>query len=231
MITKKFVRRLIFSVIQITLIFGALLFAPAWTMSWWRAWAFVGVAIAGTITTMVCVFPGREELLNERVKPVIQKGQPLADKVIMVLYITAFIGLVVFIPLDVFRFQLISKPSVMASSFGLVLIIAGWIIISLALRENAFAAPVIKYQKERRHKVVDTGLYGVVRHPIYAGGAFFFIGVPLWLESYAGALLAIIPISLLILRIFIEERFLRQNLDGYEAYLKRVRYRLVPYLW
>jgi protein-S-isoprenylcysteine O-methyltransferase Ste14 len=70
-----------------------------------------------------------------------------------------------------------------------------------------------------------------VRHPLYAGGILFIVGIPLWLESYAGLLLALVPIGALVLRIFIEERFLRRQLEGYEDYRKRVRFRIVPCVW
>lgn len=99
------------------------------------------------------------------------------------------------------------------------------------MRENAFAAPVIKYQETRQQVVVDTGPYHVVRHPMYAGGLLVFIGTPLWLESSAAALLAIVPIGLLMLRTLAEERFLRRELAGYAAYAERVRYRWIPFFW
>ncbi len=103
--------------------------------------------------------------------------------------------------------------------------------MTLALRENAFASPAVKHQEERHHRVIDSGIYSVVRHPMYAGALPLLIGMPLWLESYAAAMLAIIPIGTLVLRILFEERFLRLELAGYEAYTERVRYRLIPFLW
>lgn len=123
------------------------------------------------------------------------------------------------------------QPETIVSSLGLVLFIAGWWIISLALRENAFAAPVVRLQEERHQTVVDSGLYGVLRHPMYAGGVLLMVGMPLWLESYAAALLASVPIGTLVVRILIEEQFLKRELKGYEAYTQRVRYRLIPHVW
>ncbi len=87
------------------------------------------------------------------------------------------------------------------------------------------------YQRERGQTVIDTGVYAVVRHPMYAAGILLMIGAPLWLESYAAALLASVPVALLIVRIRIEERFLRRELEGYDAYTRRVRYRLIPFVW
>jgi protein-S-isoprenylcysteine O-methyltransferase Ste14 len=131
----------------------------------------------------------------------------------------------------VFRFHLIAKPGTLASASGLVLFVAGWWIMTLALRENAFAAPVVKHQEARQQTVIDSGVYGVVRHPMYAGAVLLLVGMPLWLESYATALLASVPIGTLVLRILVEEQFLRRELKGYDAYTERVRYRLIPFLW
>jgi protein-S-isoprenylcysteine O-methyltransferase Ste14 len=90
---------------------------------------------------------------------------------------------------------------------------------------------VVKHQAEREHRVVDTGVYAVVRHPMYAGIFIFNVGMALWLESYAGAIAALVPMALLASRIVFEERFLRERLNGYGAYTERVRYRLVPFVW
>jgi protein-S-isoprenylcysteine O-methyltransferase Ste14 len=211
--------------------FGGLLFLPPHTLDWWRAWVFLGVVFVSTVVSTVAVFRVSKDLLKERFRPPLQKGQPLADKIVVVLLIAAFVGLTAFIPLDVFRFHLMTKPGTLVSFLGLVLSVAGWWIMTLALRENAFAAPVVRHQEERQHTVIDSGVYGVVRHPMYTGAVALLIGMPLWLESYTAAMLASVPIGTLVLRILVEERFLRRELKGYDAYTKRVRNRLIPFLW
>jgi protein-S-isoprenylcysteine O-methyltransferase Ste14 len=138
---------------------------------------------------------------------------------------------IVFIPLDVFRFHLMAEPGKLGSVLGLGLIAGGWWLIALALHENSFAAGVVKYQEERHQRVIDSGVYSKVRHPMYAGGVPFILGSCLWLGSYAAALLAVVPIAMMALRIQIEERFLRQELVGYQAYTERTRYRVIPFLW
>jgi protein-S-isoprenylcysteine O-methyltransferase Ste14 len=90
---------------------------------------------------------------------------------------------------------------------------------------------VVRHQDERHQTVVDTGVYGTVRHPMYAGTVPLLVGMSLWLESYAAALLATVPIALLAVRTLVEERFLKRELKGYDAYAERVRYRLIPFLW
>ncbi len=226
-----FVRKIILSVAWNFAIFGAMLFLPARTVHWWRAWVLLGVLLVATVATMVGVFRTRQDLLRERMKGVIQKGQPTVDRVIVLAFVAAYCVSMVFIPLDVFHYQLLPKPSVWVSSMGMVLVVVGWVIISLVFRENAFAAPVVKHQVEREHKVIDTGVYRVVRHPMYAGIFLFNVGMALWLESYAGAIAVVAPIMLLAVRIVFEEQFLRRELAGYEAYTKKVRYRLVPFVW
>jgi protein-S-isoprenylcysteine O-methyltransferase Ste14 len=212
-------------------IFGLLLLLPAGTLHWWRAWMFLGVVFVGAVASTVSLYRTSKELLEERFKPPVQKGQPFVDKIVVLLLIAGFLAVIAFIPLDVFRLHLLPKPEMLVSSLGLFLFIAGWWIMTLALLENAFAAPVVKHQEERQQKVIDTGVYRVLRHPMYAGTIPLLVGMPLWLESYAAAVLAIVPIGALVVRILIEEEFLRRELKGYDAYTERVRYRLIPFLW
>ena len=212
-------------------IFGILLFLPAGTLDWWRAWLFLLAVFILAMWSTVSLFRANRELLEERFKPPIQPGQPLADKIIVMLVIVEFLGLIAFIPLDVFRFHLLPQPGPVVSSLGLGLFVAGWTIITLAMRENAFAAPVVRHQEERHQTVIDSGVYSVVRHPLYAGMIPLLVGMSLWLESYAAAILAGVVILTLALRILFEEQFLKRELAGYENYTERVRYRLIPYIW
>ena len=223
--------KLIGGVVFNVALYGGLLFLPAGTLDWWRAWVVLGMVFVGTVASTVSVFRVSKALLEERFKPPIQKGQPLADKIVVLLLIAGFVSVILFIPLDVFRFHLMAKPGTVVSSLGLILFVMGWWIMTLALMENAFAAPVVKHQKERQQTVIDRGVYGVVRHPMYAGAALALPGMPLWLESYAAAMLAGFPIATLVVRILVEEQFLRRELSGYDAYTERVRYRLIPFVW
>jgi protein-S-isoprenylcysteine O-methyltransferase Ste14 len=100
-----------------------------------------------------------------------------------------------------------------------------------ALLQNAFAAPVVTNQSQRGQVLIDSGLFGFVRHPLYLGALLFFLGIALWLESYAGVLALPLGFAPLVARMFVEERTLRATLPGYSDYMQRVPYRLVPYLW
>lgn len=225
-----FVLKLIYSVVAQIALFGLLLFVPAGRWAWPRAWIYMGCMVAGTVATLIYL-RNDEALINERLKGPIQKGQPLADRIVLGMFLVTFAGLMIFISLDVFRFHLMNEPGTLVSMAGLVLFAAGWWVIALALHENAFAAPVIKYQKQRGQRVIDSGVYAKVRHPMYSGFVPFIVGTCLWLGSYAAALLSIVPIAVIATRIIIEERFLRRELEGYAAYVERTPYRLIPFVW
>jgi len=102
---------------------------------------------------------------------------------------------------------------------------------SLALRANAFAIAVVRVQREHAHAVVDSGVYGVIRHPFYAAGPLIFAGLGLWLESSVATLCAVLPVAFMVMRLRMEERFLQRELPGYADYLARVPHRLIPGVW
>lgn len=211
--------------------YALLLFVPAGTLHWWRAWVFLAVTVAVMALAIFSIFPDNTGLFSERARGIIQKGQPLWDRVLVILLVVSFVGQIVFIPLDAFRFHLLPKPSGLVSVFGLALYIAGWWIMTLAMKVNPFAVPVVRLQQDRHQQVIDTGVYAVVRHPMYAGFIPMVVGPALWLESYFAALLAVVPIAVLAVRSVFEERFLKRELKGYEAYTEKVRYRLIPFVW
>ncbi len=209
-------------------IFAILLLVPAGTMSWRRAWVLLGViAVAGALS--IRAIP--EDLLNERYKLPIQKGQPLADKIVVLVLLLSFLGTVVFIPLDVFRFHLMRPPDIAVSWAGLVMFAAGWWLMTAAMVANAFAALVVRHQTERHQRVIDSGPYRFVRHPMYSAVIPLTIGMALWLGSYAAAIAALVPTAVVVIRLLLEEKFLRRELAGYEQYTTRTRYRLIPFVW
>jgi protein-S-isoprenylcysteine O-methyltransferase Ste14 len=211
-----------------TLFFGVLLFVPAGTIRWPRAWIFLAVAMVGTAVTTF-VLP--EELLNERYKPPVQRGQPLFDRIGIFAFVGSFVAAVAFIPFDVFRLHLLRPPNIAISIFGLALFAAGWTLVTLAMRANVFASPVVRHQEERGQRVIDSGPYRFVRHPMYSAVIPLLVGMSLWLGSFAGAIVAIVPTILIGIRAILEEKFLRRELPGYAEYITRTRFRLIPYVW
>ena len=211
--------------------YAVLLFVPAGTLRWWRAWMFLAVTVAVLAVAIFSILPDSADLFSQRAKGVIQKGQPLWDRVLVILLVVSFVGQIVFIPVDVFRFHLAPKPGGLVSFLGLALYVAGWWIMTLAMKVNPFAVPVVRLQRDRHQRVIDTGVYAVVRHPMYSGFVPFVVGPALWLGSYVAALLAIVPVTVLAVRSVFEERFLKRELKGYDAYTEKVRYRLIPFVW
>ena len=211
-----------------TFFFAVTLFVPAGTIRWPRAWIYLGVVFLGTAVTMF-VLP--EELLNERYKPPVQHGQPLFDKIGIFAFVGSFVATVLFIPFDIFQLHLLRPPGIVISIFGLVLFAAGWTLITAAVRANAFAAPVVRHQEERGQRVIDRGPYRFVRHPMYSAVIPLLVGMSLWLGSFAGAIVAIVPTVLIGIRAMLEEKFLRRELPGYAEYIMRTRFRMIPYVW
>jgi protein-S-isoprenylcysteine O-methyltransferase Ste14 len=211
--------------------YALLLFVPAGTLHWWRAWVFLAVTLAVMAVAVFSILPDNADLFSQRAKGIIQKGQPLWDRVLVLLLVVSYVGQIILIPLDVFRFHLVPKPGGLVSFFGLALYVAGWWIMTLAMKVNPFAVPVVRLQEERHQRVIDNGVYAVVRHPMYAGFVPMVVGSALWLESYIAALVAIVPIAVLAVRSVLEEQFLKRELKGYEPYMEKVRYRLIPFVW
>jgi protein-S-isoprenylcysteine O-methyltransferase Ste14 len=211
--------------------YALLLFVPAGTLAWWRAWAFLAVTVAVMALAIFSILPDSADLFSQRARGIIQKGQPVWDRVLVILLVVSYVGQIVFIPLDVFRFHLMPKPSGLVSFLGVALYVAGWWIMTLAMKVNPFAVPVVRLQEDRHQRVIDNGIYAVVRHPMYAGFVPMVVGPALWLGSYVAALLAIIPIAVVAVRSIFEERFLERELKGYAAYMEKVRYRLIPFVW
>jgi protein-S-isoprenylcysteine O-methyltransferase Ste14 len=209
-------------------VFAVLLFAPAGTLGWTRAWILLGGLLVGTIVAVARLWPEHRGILEERLRPPLRKDQPRADKVLSPILMATFVASIATSPLDLFRLHLLPPAELPVVVLGGALVVAGFWLMMRALEHNAFAAAPMTYQAWRGHDVARSGPYAFVRHPMYAGGILFFFGLPLWLGSYAGALAAIVPSAAIIVRIFVEERFLQRNLPGYEEYALRVRYRLLP---
>jgi protein-S-isoprenylcysteine O-methyltransferase Ste14 len=208
---------------------GVLLFVPAGTLRWPAAWLFLvllgGLGLVGGLW-FAKANPG---LLAERMQPMMQKDQPKADKIfMMVLGPIAMIWLIV-MGLDQ-RYQW-SGMSLGVQILGLALFVLSLVISFWVMQENTFAAPVVKIQADRGHQVIRTGPYAFVRHPMYSGVIFFFLGVALLLGSWWGAAITPIFIGLFAVRSVIEEKTLIAGLQGYRDYVEQVRYRLVPGIW
>ncbi|OUL21790.1 hypothetical protein BV372_31330 [Nostoc sp. T09] len=166
---------------------------------------------------MIGVFRDDDALLQERLKPPIQEKEPLSDKILANLLIASFLSLVAFIPLDVFRFHLFAPPKAISSVLGLLLFIIGWGIISLSFKVNTFAATAVKHQANLQQTVIDQGVGE--RCPTShvcrcrSDDAWYVPVVRM-------ALIAIVSTIILVIRIQFEDKFLRQELHGYDSYIQ-----------
>ncbi|MDR6662777.1 protein-S-isoprenylcysteine O-methyltransferase Ste14 [Tardiphaga robiniae] len=210
-------------------VIGAVLFTAAGTLQWPAAWSFLLFMILLGLGGGLWLIQIDPALFEERMRPVVQQGQPTADRVFMVAFFTVALVWLIVAGLDQ-RFGL-SQMTVGVQVAGTALAITGMAISFWVLRENSFAAPVIKLQRDRGQHVIDTGPYHLVRHPMYSGAILFFLGTSLWLGSWWSAALTLIMAVLLAWRTTAEEHTLRDGLSGYTDYTTRVRYRLCPGLW
>jgi protein-S-isoprenylcysteine O-methyltransferase Ste14 len=207
-----------------------LLFVPAGTIDWTGAWIFLIETSVISIVLGVWLAKHDPALLRERLRSPIQKEQSTQDKIVTGLLVLVFFGWFVFMALDAVRFKWSSVPAWLQVPGALGVLVACYIGY-LTLRENTFAALVVKVQKERAQTVITTGPYRYVRHPMYAGMIFYLSCAPLLLGSWCGLLWGCGLLGLFAIRVLIEERTLRKELQGYNEYATRVRYRLVPGVW
>jgi protein-S-isoprenylcysteine O-methyltransferase Ste14 len=224
MIAKLLLQTLIWIAVM-----GALLFVPAGTLHWPAAWVFLStIAILG-IAAGLWLAKTDPALLAERMRPMMQNDQPAADKKFMLVF--GFVALVWFLAIGLDRREHASDVPLALQALGLAMLVCSTGFIMWVMRENSFAAPVVKLQTERGHRVVSTGPYAWVRHPMYSGTVLFFVGAPLLLGSWWGVAMSPLFAVLFAIRIAIEERALIAGLPDYADYTTRVRYRLVPGLW
>jgi protein-S-isoprenylcysteine O-methyltransferase Ste14 len=211
-------------------VFAVLLFVSAGTMLWPAGWVFLAIFFGFALAITVWVGREEPELLAERLSAPIQRGQPLWDKVFVAVVMLLFVVWLILMPLDAVRFGWSQMPGWLQvlGALGLVL---SFCILFLTFQENAYLALVVKIQQERGQTVVTSGPYRYVRHPMYASMFLCLPGRTLLLGSWWGLLLCLVILGLLVWRTTLEDRMLKNELAGYEAYTRQVRHRLIPYVW
>jgi protein-S-isoprenylcysteine O-methyltransferase Ste14 len=222
-LTKKAFAGLLF----LLLVMAALLFIPAGTLDYWQAWTFLAVYFTSSLAITLYLIKKDPKLLARRMR-----GGPAAEKeptqkIIMFFASLGFIGLIVVPALD-HRFAWSHMPPYVSLA-GDALVALGWRAIFFVFRENTFSSATIELAPDQ--KVVSTGPYALVRHPMYAGALVMFLGIPIALGSWWGLLVIVTMTPALIWRLLDEEKFLARNLPGYAEYQKRVRDRLIPLVW
>jgi protein-S-isoprenylcysteine O-methyltransferase Ste14 len=209
------------------IVFGVLLFLPAWTLTYWQAWIFIVVFMGSANAIGIYLSLKDPELLERRKKGGPAAEQNMAQKIIISLALIGWVILLVFCGLDHrFAWSPVSWPVLLV---GNVLIMLGFLIDFFVFRENSYGASTIETFEDQ--KVISTGFYALVRHPMYMGVLVMMIGVPLALGSWWGLVILALITPVLLWRILDEEKLLKKDLPGYREYTQKVRYRLVPYLW
>jgi protein-S-isoprenylcysteine O-methyltransferase Ste14 len=204
-----------------------MIFLPAWTLSYWQAWVFLCVFFGSSLAITLYLMRKDPGLLERRVKAGATAEKETSQKIIQGFAGAAFIATVVLPALD-HRLGWSSVP-VYAELAGDFLVAAGFLAVFLVFKENSYTSGIIEVAAEQR--VISTGPYALVRHPMYSGALVMLLGIPLALGSWWG-LFTIIPMTLiLILRLVDEEKFLFRNLPGYAEYRNKVRYRLARFVW
>jgi protein-S-isoprenylcysteine O-methyltransferase Ste14 len=209
------------------LVMAALLFALAGTLDYWQAWTFLTIYFASSLAITVYLKKKDPELLQRRMRGGPTAEKETVQKIIMSLTSLGFIGLLVIPALD-HRFEWSQMPRY-ATLAGDALVVLGWLVIFFVFRENSFSSATIELAPDQ--KVISTGPYASVRHPMYAGALVMLLGMPIALGSKWGVLIIVAMTPVLIWRLLDEEKFLARNLPGYVEYQSRVRYRLVPLVW
>ncbi len=213
--------------LQLVVALAVLIFLPAWTLHYWQAWILVAVFVACTLAITIYLMRNDPALLERRLKAGPGAEQENSQKIIQALAIVAFISIFVVSALD-HRFGWSSVPPYVVA-LGDILIALGFYFVFLVFKENTFSSGIIEVGSEQ--KVITTGPYALVRHPMYIGALVMLIGVPVALGSWWGLSTIILMVVVLVWRLLDEETFLAKRLAGYSEYQSRVRYRLLPFIW
>lgn len=208
---------------------GLVLFGAAGTLAWAQGWAFLALYLCFTLATIGWLLRHDPALLRERMRPV-NADQPAWDRLFIVTLLALCVVWFAVIPLDAMRLHWSHVPAWLQAAGGIALT-ASLVLFFVTFRENSYLSPAVRIQRERGHRVVSTGPYRYVRHPLYSGFVLFVLGTALFLGSWYGTLLSIFLSALVAWRAVQEERTLRTALEGYEAYMSRVRFRLIPGVW
>jgi protein-S-isoprenylcysteine O-methyltransferase Ste14 len=212
---------------QFLLTLAALLFGSAWSLRYWQAWAFLAVFGASVTAITLYLLQKDPALLERRMRAGPGAEKEKSQKVIQVVANIFFLALIVVPGLDHrFGWSHVSVPVVLAGD-GLVLI--GLLTVFLVFRENSYTSGIIEVAADQR--VVSTGPYRIVRHPMYAGALVLIFGMPLALGSTWGLVWCLPLVAAIVVRLIDEERYLVRHLAGYAEYRERTRYRLIPGLY
>lgn len=213
--------------IRMLLILLVVVFAPSWTLHYWQGWACLAAFFIPAAVISMHVARKDPALLERRLKAgpkaEKEKGQKIVQGIAAIAFLADFL-----LPAFDHRFGW-SRVPVCTEVLGALMMVLGFVIVFVVFRENSFTSGIIEVAENQ--KVISTGPYAVVRHPMYSGALIMLYGIPLALGSWWGMLINVPMTAAIIWRLLDEEKFLNAKLSGYAAYCEKVKYRLVPAIW
>ena len=205
-------------------IIGLLLFIPAGTINYWNAWLFMGLLFIPMFIVGIIMMIKNPDLLRKRLNA--KESENEQKKVVAISGLMFVVG---FICAGLnYRYKWINIPNIVIIISSIVFVIA-YILYGEVLRENAYLSRTIEVQENQ--KVIDTGLYGIVRHPMYTTTIILFLSMPLMLGSMISFIIFLIYPIIIAKRIKNEEKVLEKNLKGYKEYKNKVKYKMIPFIW
>ncbi|WP_034452726.1 methyltransferase family protein [Butyrivibrio sp. AE2032] len=220
----KLFAQAITKVLSGVLLVGVLLFLPAGSFSYWNGWLLMAVLFVPMIVAGFVMMKKSPELLQKRLNA---KEEQSEQKAVVVLSGLMFIAAFIVAGLN-YRFGWIVLPNWIVFVATLVFLL-GYVLYAEVLRENAYLSRTVEVQENQ--KVIDTGLYGVVRHPMYMSTFLLFLSMPLVLGSVISFVIMLVYIPIIAKRIRNEEQVLEEGLEGYSEYKKRVKHKVIPLIW
>jgi len=221
---KKLFTQAIFKFTLGVVLIGLLLFAPAGTLHYPHGWLLMGILFIPMFAAGLVMMAKNPDLLRKRLDA---REKESEQKTVLFLSGLMFLGGFIVAGLD-FRFGWSEMPSWLVIA-GAVIFLLSYLLYAEVLRENTYLSRTIEVQKDQ--KVIDTGLYGIVRHPMYAVTVFLFLSMPLVLGSWPALVIFLVYPIIIAKRIRNEEQVLEAGLPGYTDYKKRVPYRMIPFIW
>ncbi len=206
------------------ILLGLLIFLPAGSLHYWQGWLMMGVLFVPMFVAGLILMVKNPELLRKRLSA---KEEEKEQKAVVALSAVMFVAAFVVAGLN-WRFQWLVLPD-WAVWLAAALFLFGYILYAEVLRENTYLSRTVEVQEDQ--EVIDTGLYGIVRHPMYMSTTILFLVMPLVLASPISFLIMLLYIPLIAKRIRNEEAVLEQGLKGYREYKQRVKYKVIPYIW
>ena len=223
MTLKLFIQALAKYVVGLAIVM-ALLFIPAGTLSYWQAWLFIGILFIPMLIVGIVLISHNPELLRKRLDAKEKEGE---QKSVVAMSSLLFLAMFVIAGLN-YRLGWWILPEWLVIT-GAILFLLGYAMYAEVMRENVWLSRTVEVQNNQQ--VVNTGLYGIVRHPMYSATLILFLTMPLVLASPWSFVIMLLYVPVVVKRIHNEEMVLKQELGGYKEYIQRIRYRLIPFIW